>query len=69
LRFAARLLVARPQLPPPVNRLEGQDMKKIDIRKLPELNTRVGIHGSSKQKEVGGPLCIAIVLGIIAGSE
>jgi len=39
--------------------------KKIDINALPELGTSVGIQGSLKQKEVGGPLCLGIVLGII----
>jgi hypothetical protein len=33
-------------------------MKKIDIRKLPELKTSVGIHGAIKQKEVGGSACM-----------
>ena len=37
-------------------------MKKIDIRKLPELPTSVGIHGSSKQREVGGSSCVAIAV-------
>ena len=32
--------------------------KKIDIASIPELNTSVGMHGSLKQKEVGGPLCL-----------
>jgi hypothetical protein len=42
-------------------------MKKIDIRKLPELKTSVGIHGSAKQKEVGGTACMgAIVIYVIA---
>jgi hypothetical protein len=40
-------------------------MKKIDVRALPELGTSVGLQGSLKQKEVGGPLCLAILLGII----
>lgn len=40
-------------------------MKKIDIRKLPELGTRVGIHGSVKQKEVGGSACMAAVIALI----
>jgi hypothetical protein len=39
--------------------------KKIDIRDLPELGTSVGLQGSMKQKEVGGPLCLGIVIGII----
>ena len=40
-------------------------MKKIDIASIPELKTSVGIHGSVKQKEVGGPICIAILIGVI----
>lgn len=39
--------------------------KKIDVRALPELGTSVGMQGSLKQKEVGGPLCLAIGLGVI----
>lgn len=44
-------------------------MKKIDIDALPELKTRVGIHGSTKQKEVGGPVCIGIIIAVIGGSN
>lgn len=39
--------------------------KKIDIAAIPELNTSVGMHGSVKQKEVGGPLCLGIVFAAI----
>ena len=39
-------------------------MKKIDIRKLPELKTSVGIHGSIKQKEVGGIGCMGVVFAV-----
>lgn len=39
-------------------------MKKIDIAKLPELNTSVGVHGSVQQKEVGGPLCLGLIVAI-----
>jgi hypothetical protein len=39
--------------------------KKIDIAALPELGTSVGMQGSMKQKEVGGPLCLGIIVGII----
>ena len=35
-------------------------MKKIDITAIPELGTSVGMHGSMKQKEVAGPVCLAI---------
>lgn len=40
-------------------------MKKIDIARVPELATSVGMHGSVKQKEVGGPICLGIVVAII----
>ncbi|HEY0117021.1 MAG TPA: hypothetical protein VGB54_15015 [Allosphingosinicella sp.] len=39
--------------------------KKIDVRALPELDTSVGMQGSLKQKEVGGPLCLAIFIGVV----
>lgn len=39
-------------------------MKKIDIARIPELKTNVGMYGSAKQKEVGGPMCLGIVMGI-----
>jgi len=39
--------------------------KKIDIEAIPELGTSVGMHGSLKQKEVGGPLCASVVIGVI----
>ena len=41
--------------------------KKIDIAAIPELNTSVGMHGSVKQKEVAGPLCLGILIAIIIG--
>ena len=39
--------------------------KKIEITNLPELTTSVGMHGSVKQKEVGGPLCFAILVAAL----
>ena len=39
--------------------------KKIDIANVPELTTSVGVHGSMKQKEVGGPLCFALLVAIL----
>ena len=39
-------------------------MKKIDIRKLPELKTSVGMHGSIKQKEVGGSGCMGVIFAV-----
>jgi hypothetical protein len=43
-------------------------MRKINIRAIPELETRVGMHGSSSQKEVGGPACLAVVVAIVYAS-
>ncbi|MGE0178421.1 MAG: hypothetical protein AB7O91_01210 [Sphingomonas sp.] len=40
-------------------------MKKIDINTIPELGTSVGIHGSVKQQEVAGPLCLGILVAVI----
>ncbi|HEX8667104.1 MAG TPA: hypothetical protein VF727_01870 [Allosphingosinicella sp.] len=40
-------------------------MNKVDIRDIPQLRTKVGIHGSSKQKEVGGAVCVGVVVAII----
>ncbi|HEX8296591.1 MAG TPA: hypothetical protein VF593_09845 [Chthoniobacteraceae bacterium] len=42
-------------------------MKKIDINTLPELATKVGIHGSAKQREVGGAACGGILIALITG--
>lgn len=39
--------------------------KKIDIAAIPELGTSVGMHGSVKQKEVKGPLCLGVVVAIV----
>jgi len=43
-------------------------MNKIDINAIPELRTAVGMQGSAKQKEVGGPVCIAAVIAVIYAS-
>jgi hypothetical protein len=42
-------------------------MKKIDITKLPELATKVGIHGAAKQREVGGSGCASLIIAIVTG--
>ncbi|HEX8467800.1 MAG TPA: hypothetical protein VF620_08345 [Allosphingosinicella sp.] len=42
-------------------------MKKIDIALLPHLKTGVGIHGSLRQKEVGGGACVAAVVALVSG--
>lgn len=41
--------------------------KTIDITAIPELGTSVGLHGSVKQKEVVGPLCLGLVLAVLIG--
>jgi hypothetical protein len=38
--------------------------KKIDVTSIPELRTSVGMHGSLKQKEVGGPVCLGVGIAI-----
>ena len=39
--------------------------KKIDIAAIPELATSVGLHGSVKQKEVGGPVCVGLFVALM----
>jgi len=38
---------------------------KIDIGQVPELDTSIGMSGSVKQKEVGGPVCLGILIGVV----
>jgi hypothetical protein len=44
-----------------------REMRKIDMTKVPELKTRVGIYGSAKQQEVGGVYCGGIVVLVVTG--
>ena len=37
-------------------------MRTIDITKLPELGTKVGIHGAARRQEVGGVFCAGVVI-------
>ena len=39
--------------------------KKIEIARIPELGTSVGMHGSMKQQEVAGPLCLGLLVAIV----
>jgi hypothetical protein len=48
--------------PSPQAATEEAKMKSIDIAKLPELRTKVGIHGSARQQEVGGVFCAGVVV-------
>jgi hypothetical protein len=40
-------------------------MNNVDIRAIPQLKTKVAMHGASKQKEVGGVVCVGVLVGII----
>ena len=55
-----------PPLPGSGNQ-SGNTMKKIDITAIPELGTSVGLHGSVKQTEVAGPLCLGVLLAVLIG--
>ncbi len=37
---------------------------RLEVEELPELDTEVGISGSEKQQEVGGPICLGVAVGI-----
>lgn len=39
--------------------------RKIDIAAIPELGTSVGMHGSVRQKDVAGPMCLGVLLALI----
>jgi hypothetical protein len=42
-------------------------MRKINLSKVPELKTRVGIYGSARQQEVGGVYCGAVFVYVVSG--
>ena len=37
---------------------------RFDLEDLPELKTEVAISGSAKQQEVGGGVCLGVVVGL-----
>lgn len=37
---------------------------QVQVEDLPELDTEVAISGSTKQQEVGGPICLGIAAGV-----
>ncbi len=39
--------------------------KKIDIAAVPELRTSVAMHGSLKQQEVKGPICLGVAVALL----
>ena len=42
---------------------------RLDVEELPALATDVAIAGSTRQQEVGGPVCIGILLGVAVYSN
>lgn len=43
------------------------DNFQITVEELPELETEVAVSGAVKQQEVGGPICLGILVGVICG--
>ncbi|MEA3012067.1 MAG: hypothetical protein QOD42_612 [Sphingomonadales bacterium] len=43
------------------------DNFRITVEELPELETEVAVSGAVKQQEVGGPICLGILVGVICG--
>lgn len=37
---------------------------RIDIDELPELETRIGVHSASEQREIGGEICVNVAVAI-----
>ena len=46
-------------------------MEKVffEVEALPELDTSVGISGSTRQNEVAGPACFGIMAGVVIYSN
>jgi hypothetical protein len=42
-------------------------MRKINVDKIPELKTRVGLYGSARQQEVGGVYCAGVFVLVVGG--
>lgn len=40
---------------------------RMTVEELPELETEVALAGSVKQQEVGGAVCLILVVGIVMG--
>lgn len=40
------------------------EIVRLEVEELPELETTVAICGAAKQQEVGGPICIGVLAGI-----
>ena len=43
------------------------DKIRMAVEELPELETEVALAGSVQRQEVGGAICIIMVLGIVMG--
>jgi hypothetical protein len=44
--------------------MQNDNRLRFQVEDLPELDTEVAISGSSKQQEVGGPICLGIFAGV-----
>jgi hypothetical protein len=44
--------------------MHNNNIVRLDVEQLPELTTAVAISGSTKQKEVGGVICLGVGAGI-----
>ena len=40
------------------------DRSRLEVEELPELDTQVGLGGSTNQQEVGGAICLSVAAGI-----
>jgi hypothetical protein len=45
------------------------DQVRLEVEELPELDTSVGISGSTRQSEVAGPACFGVLAGIVIYSN
>lgn len=42
---------------------------RLEVEQLAELETEVGVSGSTKQQEIGGPICLGIIAGVVIYSN
>jgi hypothetical protein len=47
--------------------MRRREMRKINVTRIPELKTRVGIYGSTRQQEVGGVFCAGVFVYVVGG--
>lgn len=44
--------------------LGNEKNKRLNIEQLPDIETEVGVSRSTRQQEVGGPVCLGVVAGV-----